>query len=227
MFQGFSEDTIKFFLDIRFNNNSIFFDNNIERYKQVRQEFCLLIDSLADYMLQIDNEIDVRPYKALARIRRDTRFYKQQEPYRDHMWFIFKKPSETRLGSPFFWFELTVEKAVVGAGIWGEYKPFYDILRHEILNTQSALLPIIDRLNNNNYNLHGEIYKRIKIPTHINNSLHKLYSAKSLYFSKSIIPYSLVFDSKLQKYLINEYNNLSEYYNYCKYIVNKINSNKI
>lgn len=223
MFSGFSEDTIKFFLDIRFNNNQVYFNNNKERYKQARNEFCLLIDNLANSILKIDGEIDTRPHKCLARIRRDARYYKNQDPYRDHMWFLFRRPSEERFGSPFFWFELTVEKASSGVGVWGTYKPYYDVLRRQIANDQSTIKRIIINNYSNGYLHHGLKYKKMKVPDYLDDSLIDIYKSKELYFSKDITPYSLVFSKNLVGYLENEYKQLSEYYHYSRHIIDIVN----
>ncbi|MDY6072753.1 MAG: DUF2461 domain-containing protein [Eubacteriales bacterium] len=223
MFNGFSEETIQFFLDIRFNNNQEYFNQNKERYKQARDEFCLLIDSLSENILNIDNKIDIRPHKCLARIRRDARYYKNQDPYRDHMWFLFKRPSKERLGSPFFWFELSIEKATCGAGLWGEYKPFYDVLRENIIKDPLTLEKLLMDLQRDGYTYYSSTLKRIKVPDFIPSSLKDIYKSKSLYFSKDLDPYSIVFKKDLLPYMINEYNNLAQYYHYCRHIVDIVN----
>ena len=81
MFTGFPEETIRFFLDIRFHNNSTYFNENRERYRQeVAAPFSAFIEALTPAMLAIDPQMEVRPYKCMARIRRDTRALPESSP---------------------------------------------------------------------------------------------------------------------------------------------------
>ncbi|MGN1370289.1 MAG: DUF2461 family protein, partial [Aristaeellaceae bacterium] len=75
MFTGFPEETLQFFLDIRFHNDKAYFAEQKPRYEQdVKAVFHAFIEALAPDMQRIDPRMEVRPYKCLARIHRDTRF---------------------------------------------------------------------------------------------------------------------------------------------------------
>ena len=53
MFPGFSEDTVRFFLDIRFHNNKTFMEAHRDEYKKIVQEpFFALIDVSSIFALQ-------------------------------------------------------------------------------------------------------------------------------------------------------------------------------
>ena len=48
MFTGFTDETIRFFLDLKFHNNSVFFHENHERYvEEVQHVFYDMIDGIA------------------------------------------------------------------------------------------------------------------------------------------------------------------------------------
>lgn len=222
MFKGFSQDTIQFFLDIRFHNEVSYYHENKHRFEKVKTEFAKLIQSLAPSMTLVDEQMDFRPGKALARLRRDVRFSKDKTPYRDHLWFLLRRAGEERDGSPMFWFELAIEKATLGVGVWGESKPYYDMLRKEIQKNAKPLEKILDGIESKGYNIYGNRLKRISIPAGITRNVEEAYRAKSLYISKDISPYSLVFKPALLDYLIAEYQNLFDFYKYARTITDKV-----
>lgn len=222
MFKGFSDDTIQFFLDIRFHNHAEFFHHNKARYERVKAEFASLIYSLEEAMSQVDERIDFRPGKALSRLRRDVRFTKDKTPYRDHLWFILKRAAEERDGAPMFWFELSIEKATLGVGIWGEHRPYYNMLRKELIKNDKPLAKILEPIINDGFSVEGNRFKRIKVPAEITKGMQDIYKAKSLYISKDIEPYSLVFQPNLSTYLIKEYEKLSDFYRYARTITDKV-----
>lgn len=222
MFQGFSEDTIQFFLDIKFHNSAEFFHQNKPRYERVKQEFASLIYALEESMSKVDEKFDFRPGKSLARLRRDVRFTKDKTPYRDHLWFLLRRAAEQREGAPMFWFELTLEKATFGVGVWGEYKPYYDMLRRELSANPKPLAKIVKPIIKSGFTIYGERLKRIKIPPNIEGDMADIYRAKSLYITKGILPYTLVFEPKLTDYLLEEYQKLVPFYHYARTITDKV-----
>ncbi|MEG2253262.1 MAG: DUF2461 family protein, partial [Clostridia bacterium] len=92
MFEGFPEETIRFFLDLRFHNDHAFFQAHQQEYEEyVKRPFAAFIEALAPTVLGIAGDMDTRPGKCLARIHRDTRFTKDKSPYRDHMWLLLRR----------------------------------------------------------------------------------------------------------------------------------------
>ena len=132
MFTGFTEETIRFFLDLKFHNNSAYFHENHDRYvEEVQHVFYDMIDALAPDMLKIDPQMEVRPHKCLSRIHRDTRFSRDKSPYRDHLWFLFRKSAEPREKSLFFYGEFGPGRLDWGMGIWGENRELMDAFRRK------------------------------------------------------------------------------------------------
>ena len=132
MFTGFPEETLRFFMDIRFHNNAEFFNENRERYRQeVTAPFYAFIEDLSPAMLKIDPGMEIRPYKCLARIRRDTRFSRDKSPYRDHLWLLFRRAAEPREMSLNFWFEYGLGTIGWGMGFWGAKAYTMELFRKE------------------------------------------------------------------------------------------------
>ena len=142
MFTGFPPETDQYFLDLRFHNNITFFHETRERYvRDVQQPFYAFITDMLPVLTEIDPQMEQRPYKSLARIRRDTRFTKDKTPYRDHLWVWFHRAGEPREDSLGFWFEFGLSSLSWGLGTWGDCKPMMELFRREIAGHHSQLRP--------------------------------------------------------------------------------------
>ena len=130
MFTGFTDETIQFFLDLKFHNNTPYFHEQHDRYVEtVQTPFYEMITDLGEEMRKIDPMMEIRPYKCLSRIHRDTRFSRDKSPYRDHLWFLFRRAGEPREKSLFYYFEFGADRLSWGMGIWGENRELMDLFR--------------------------------------------------------------------------------------------------
>ncbi|MGN0778366.1 MAG: DUF2461 domain-containing protein [Aristaeellaceae bacterium] len=200
MFTGFPEETLQFFLDIRFHNNNTYFNEHRERFRQdVQEPFYAFIDELAPAMLRIDPGMEVRPYKCLARIRRDTRFSKDKSPYRDHLWLLFRRAAEPREGSVNYWFELSPTSVGWGLGTWGENRPAMDALRRRIAAQPQRVKDIVDdcRLPERGMAVQGSFFKRLEIPDSVPPTLHWLYRAREVYIVRENTQMPWIYDKQL------------------------------
>lgn len=187
MFTGFTDDTIRFFLDLRFHNEASFFHANKSRYQEhVVAPFYALIEDLAPLMLQIDPTIEIRPQKCLARIHRDTRFSRDKSPYRDHLWFLFRRAAEPKDGAVIYWFEFGPDSVGWGLGTWGENRNAMDILRRKIVANPEKIKAIVDScdLPGHHIAISGSTFKRLAVPDNVPASLHPLYLGRELYIPK-------------------------------------------
>lgn len=187
MFTGFPEETMQFFLDIRFHNNKAYFDEHRKRYERdVKAVFGAFIDELAPTMQQIDPLMEVRPYKCLSRINRDTRFSKDKSPYRDHLWLCFRRAAEQKDGSVNFFFELGPATLGWGMGTWGENRPMMDVLRRRIEADPKGVAHIIDscRLTENDFIVHNTTWKRMEIPPSVPLGLRGWYASREVYIGR-------------------------------------------
>ena len=64
----------------------------------MKAPFEAFIQELAPAMLSIDPQMELRPYRCMARLRRDVRFTKDKSPFRDHLWVLFRHAGEPREG---------------------------------------------------------------------------------------------------------------------------------
>ncbi len=188
MFNGFTEETMQFFLDLRFHNDKIYFNENRARYeKHVKAVFYEFINELAEDMRAIDPLMEVRPHKCLSRINRDTRFTKDKSPYRDHLWLCFRRAAEQKEGSINFFFEAGPSVLGWGLGTWGENRAMMDIFRRKMTADPEKVAKAIHQchLPENDFAVHSATWKRMEIPEHIPLGLRGWYASKEVYIGKA------------------------------------------
>ncbi len=187
MFTGFHEETMQFFLDIRFHNDKAYFAEHKPRYERdVKAVFHAFIEELAPTMQQIDPLMEIRPYKCLARIHRDTRFTKDKSPFRDHLWLCFRRAAEPKEGSVNFFFEVGPTTLGWGMGTWGENRPMMDALRRRIAANPKAAEKAVRaaKLAENDFTYFGSNWKRMEVPAQVPETLRPWYTGKEIYVGK-------------------------------------------
>ena len=215
MFTGFPEETLQFFIDLRFNNNKMYFEENRARYEEVvKAPFHAFIEELAPYMLKIDPQMEVRPYKCLARIHRDTRFSKDKSPYRDHLWLCFRRAAEPREGSVNFFFELTPRDVSWGFGTWGENKPLNEVLRRRIEADPKGMEGIIRSVDFAGHDLgfYGNTYKRMALPANVPDTMRPWYTLRDMYIGKTHTKLEWALESDIVQRVVKDFQELAPLY---------------
>ncbi len=215
MFTGFTDDTIRFFLDLKFHNNSEYFHHEHDRYVETVQSlFYEFISDLAPDMLKIDPRMEVRPHRCLSRIHRDTRFSRDKSPYRDHLWLLFRREAEPREKSLMFWFELGPARLSWGMGFWGENREALNLFRKRMRANPDGTLGFLDDLELDRHNLilGGTSHKRIEIPDVIPARLIPWYCAKEMYVSKYNPDFKMIFSDRILKEVRRDYQAMAPLY---------------
>ncbi|MEG0492495.1 MAG: DUF2461 domain-containing protein [Clostridia bacterium] len=200
MFEGFPEETVRFFLDIRFHNENSFFKAHEDDYQSfVKEPFYDFIEALAPAVQTIADDIELRPSKCLARIRRDTRFTKDKSPFRDHMWFLLRRSGEPRDTAVAYWFELSPEVLEWGVGFWGYNRPAMDALRRRMVNKPREVLSVLKKcgIPDDTLMLYGDRYKRMPPPDTMHKELQRLYPCKEIYVKRVGTPVSACYSGEL------------------------------
>ncbi len=183
MFTGFPEETAQFLLDLRFHNSTAWFNENKERYlRDVQAPFYAFIEDALPTLREIDPMVEVRPYKLLSRIRRDTRFSKDKSPYRDHHWIWFKRGGEERWGSLAYWFEFGPQRLSWGLATWDENRPLMDRFRRELAADPARYGGIIRScgLPERHLQLEGSFFRRLEVPPGLPADLEPWYRLRSM-----------------------------------------------
>ena len=215
MFAGFSEETIQFFLDLKFHNNTAFFHEQHDRYvKDVQQVFYAMIGDLGDDMLRIDPGMEIRPHKCLSRIHRDTRFSRDKSPYRDHLWFLFRKAGEPRDKALFYYFELGPDRLGWGMGFWGENREALDLFRKRMRSNPDGIISLLNRMNlqERSLFLDGTVHRKMTVPTEIPDQLKRWYLSKEMYIGKHRPDYRMIYSEKILEEVRKDFLTLAPLY---------------
>ncbi|GHV44435.1 TIGR02453 family protein [Clostridia bacterium] len=161
-FEGFSQKTIDFMWDIRFNNNKPWFEAHKAAYQR---------DLLAP-MKALGQEVFARVSETyggrgfvhkVSRIYKDARRNHGDGPYRDHLWFSIEKPSEEWTRTPTFWFELSPDSWSYGLGYYQARAETMAKLRARIDHNSKAFEKFVAPLAaQDEFTLDGDAYKRKK-----------------------------------------------------------------
>jgi len=134
-FTGFTEETLQFFLDLRFHNEKAWFDAHKDVYlRSVKEPMDALAEALLPTMEALDPRLDLRPRRVVSRIYRDARIARGV-PYRDHMWISYKPMGKSNSQAFTYYAWLTPEEWGYGAGLYAYdpevMNPFRErLLRH-------------------------------------------------------------------------------------------------
>ncbi len=161
MFQGFTEETVQFMWDIRFNNRRDWFMEHKQTYvKCFYEPLKELASEVQERFLQQNPGLELNV--KVARIYRDVRVVRDGKPYKDHLWFSMRTPAEHSAGHPGFFFGVEPEGYSVGLDFWATKPSDMEQYRQRILSEPKKLEKLARLLNGQErFTLHGDRYKRL------------------------------------------------------------------
>ena len=215
MFPGFPEETVRFFLDLRFHNETPWFHAHREQYEAyVRKPFYAFVEAMAPTVLRIADDMETRPNKCLARINRDIRYTRDKSPYRDHMWLLFRRSGEPRELSVMYWFELSPEAVEWGVGFWGYNRPAMDALRERMVKKPAEVRRVLRQCGIPDETLHiyGDRYKNMKPPAGMAAELAMLYPCKEIYVKRVGVPLAQSYRPEIVDRVAGDYLRLQPLY---------------
>ena len=163
-FGGFPPETISFLRELRANNRKDWFDAHRSDYEAYWITPAKAFVAAAGQLLaQLAPGIRAEPrvLGSIFRINRDTRFSRDQRPYKDHIDFWFWEGERRRAVSGFF-ARLTPELLGVGAGCHGLDPERLARFRQAVADPASGadLAGIAQRLERAGYQVGGATLKR-------------------------------------------------------------------
>ena len=205
-FKGFSEKTISFFSHLSTDNSKQWFGKHRDDYENfVKKPATDYIVSMGEKLRGIVPRINAVPKinKSLFRINRDIRFSRDKTPYKTYLGIWFWDGDRKRMESSGFYFQLNIDRIMLGAGIYMFPNDLLKSYRNAVIDKKSgkSLKETVDKVNLEGYELGGRYYKKIPRgydPSHVNAEylLHKgLYAGMEIpvpeaLFSKNFIEYS-------------------------------------
>jgi uncharacterized protein (TIGR02453 family) len=203
-FQGFSKETVKFFRELKRNNNAKWFDAHRKDYEAfVMNPAKAFVVAMGERLRTLSPNIIAIPKvnKSLFRINRDTRFSPDKSPYKSNLGIFFWEGSPSRMECPGFYFHLEPPIILLGVGIYMIPKYLFDAYRNSVVHSKygKELGEIVARISKmKDYKFGGKHYKRVPAgydPSHPNaelllhNGLHVGYEAslpEELYSKKFV-----------------------------------------
>lgn len=126
-FPGLPKETLRFFADLKKNNNREWFEANRQTYlEKVKAPVEGLCAAVAGQLTRFAPEYATDPKKALFRIYRDTRFSNDKTPYKDHAGALFWRNDLGKNTSAAFYFAVTDSNLGIAGGL---YAPEPDLMK--------------------------------------------------------------------------------------------------
>lgn len=215
-FKGFTKQTIQFLKDLGENNYKEWFEEHREVYEtELLKPFKELVLALTPAMYNIDSSFEFRPHRVLSRIYRDTRFSKNKDPYKDHMWMTFERPYKDWENYPGFFMELGTNRYMLGMGLFAPKKSIMDSLRNSIAYDANEFQEKTQLILDRGYSIGGEEYKR-PLKNDLPNYFQQWIQRKSLYVYKEMALGKEVFSPDFAKVIQDEYEALAWLYDFLR-----------
>lgn len=214
-FAGFTPAAAEYLFELSNNNNKEWFTANRSRYEQnLLVPFQLLVSALADTMLVIDEQIEVRPQvgKTLSRMHRDTRFSANKMPYKPGMWLAFSRKDKDTKDMPGFFFEFTPFQYRFGMGCYMAAKSTMDNYRILIARDEKSFFKTVAFLEKPQpLAVCGELYKR-PLKNDCSEKLQTWYQRKEIYLMCERQLDDLVFSAGLTDALATSFKAAAGFY---------------
>jgi|SRR5436305_91738 len=163
-FTGFNDATFRFLRDLGPNNNKTWFEAHRSTYEDDLLEPAMaFIEAIGPLLAKFSPGARAEPRigGSMMRINRDIRFSKDKRPYKDHLDMMFRVgPAKT---SPGYWFRLTPQELMLGAGMHTLDKPELDRYRKAVDadGPGAELANIVTKAERGRFDVGGEHYKRV------------------------------------------------------------------
>ena len=119
-FEGFHKEGIKFFKQLKHNNNREWFEKHKEEFENyIKAPMQSYVTALQMYFTRFAPEFDLNPKRSIFRIYRDIRFSSDKTPYKTHIaaHFVLRGKPKGFVGSGYY-IEIGPGELYVGGGIY-------------------------------------------------------------------------------------------------------------
>lgn len=161
-FTGFSPKMIKFFKELKLNNNREWFEENKEDYIQyVKDPSQVFLHSIGERLFSLRPYIHVDPRRSIFRIYRDIRFSKDKTPYKSWLSMFFWEGASPKNENPGFFISISSNNLSIGGGMYKMPKEVLEKFREQITGSQAKeFAKIMSNLRKKGYEIGGKHYKR-------------------------------------------------------------------
>ena len=180
-FDGISAEARLLLSENRFRDSKDFYDENKEKIKQsatipMRQIAAIIGEQLSS----VDPLMNTDPVKMVSRVRRDTRFTRDQHLYRENMWVMFMRSKYDWPQYPCMWFEFTPRSYSLGVGLFMQTPSLLEYWRRTIRENTDEFRKAVRSVEKTGAVIDAEQYKKPK--EGCPEGLEKYYNCKSVYW---------------------------------------------
>lgn len=214
MFTGFPEETLRFFLDIRFHNQISYFEQRRQDFiRDVQTPFYDFINELPAHAAYRP-QMEIRPYKCLARIRRDTRFTKDKSPYRDHLWLLFPSRGRTAGAITELLVRIGPGSSWLGNGLLGRKPSGHGSFSSGTGSAAGGISARTGRMRS--FWTHPGIgrhrLKRLSLPADLPAALEPWYRARELFVVRENLQFQWIYSPQIVERVWKDYRALAPLY---------------
>ncbi len=165
-FNGFSEETVAFFLDLKENNDQGWYNENRDRYEMsVMDPSRAFVIAMGKRLPEISPTLvaDPRVNKSMFRLNRDERFSSDKTPYKTNLGILFWEGPGKRMERPSFYFQVEEDRMMLAGGMYmipeGMLERYREVVSKE--GPAKVLDGLIKKLKKEGIEVGGEHYKRM------------------------------------------------------------------
>ncbi len=214
MFQGYTQQTIDFLWGLRFNNERSWFLAH-------KEEFLEYVDGPTRALAAQLSEAMTEAYPKLgleckvSRIYRDARRLHGRGPYKEHLWFSLRHPSERGCAAPCFFFELAPERYSYGMGCWDPTPLTMAKVRARIDRDPKPVEKLARQvIRRGEFVVEGELYKRPKGDP--GPLLYPWYNQKKISFCRDENCEGIFFTPELAQRVLDGWKSLVPHYRWMR-----------
>lgn len=181
-FDGITTDAMLLLAENRFRDSRDFYEENKERIKALAvNPMRQIAAALGDQLYELDPYMNLDPSRMVSRVRRDTRFTKDQHLYRENLWIMFMRHKNEWPHFPCMWFEFTPRGYSLGIGLFYQTPGLLEFWRSEMREKPAEFKKAVKLCESVGAHTDGEHYKRPK--EGCPKGLEDYYNLKEVYFS--------------------------------------------
>ena len=165
-FQGFSEETNRYFFGAELENTRAYFERNREVYQTyVKKPLLALHEELVAVAKEIDEDIVVAPNRCTSKAFNDFRYTGKVTPVKTYMYLHFFSRAENKAyDTPGVFFDAGSTGYRIGFGSYDMTPPAMEAVRRAILSRRQAFLNLEEQRVADGFELRGADYKRDHFP---------------------------------------------------------------
>jgi uncharacterized protein (TIGR02453 family) len=212
---AFCDKTIEILWGIRLNNYKSWYEEHKEDYKTyVREPMVALGKEVFDLIQAKEKSFDDFPKVSV--VRRDTRFSRNKDPYKESIWVLFRNDQTPSIEheNPTFYFEVAPESFHLGCGYWPSPKRLAEFRLFCIAN-QARAEELFENIEKQGfYAISGEPYKRPKIDA--SHPLSKWLNCKSITLSRDFDIGGILYSPDLGKWVAEKFLEAYPFYDFTR-----------